>query len=367
MIALQPGALPGQAGHLHLNPHFRTAVQALSGPGGIVRVQNSSCQLKAFDTAGMGRYDLEMEVGGCGPRVFGDMRNAAGDGRMRTNKGTSGLIGMVLVFLLSGFSFSDDAVAESQWTTSPPKVDGLAGEWPSDRLYSEKGVNVDYAFRNDGRNLYILFMLRNSKSPGAIDAGEMTIYLGTAGKKKKDFGVRFIKRTVTTDQFIAAMEKLVGPLTEENKMRLLTEPYYTVLEADAVDKKGKVIPPSGPRAEVELPAFNGTRQGGLTTYEFSVPLSSGKLYPGGFVAEPGTNIEVGFEWGGLAKVMGPAMPNRPEPPPPSGAPTGSGEPTEFGETPAQKQLSAYDVMSGPDRSGIKKRSFWVRVKLAQDR
>lgn len=81
----------------------------------------------------------------------------------------------------------------------------------------------------------------------------------------------------------------------------------------------------------------------------------------------GKNIEVGFEWGGLAKVMGPAMPNRPEPPPPSGAPTGSGEPTEFGETPAQKQLSAYDVMSGPDRSGIKKRSFWVRVKLAQDR
>jgi len=293
--------------------------------------------------------------------VFSEMRYDSRKRRVRPIRWIAALIGMGLVFFLSGFSFSEDGVVESRWTASPPKVDGLAVEWPSDFLYFEKGVNVGYAFRNDGRNLYILFMLRNPLSSSSIEGGGMTIYFRTDGKKKKGFGIRFIKRTVTADQFIMTLEKRGQLLTEGNKVELLTQPNYTLLEADAVDKNGKVISPPGPRVEVELPAFNVTKQGDIMTYEFRIPLSSRELYPAGIVAEPGKNIEVGFEWARMTKGMERAMSTRPEP---RGQTGFGGSPDWFGDTPAQQQLRAFDSVASPYRSGAKKPFFWVSVKLA---
>jgi hypothetical protein len=271
---------------------------------------------------------------------------------------------MSLALFLSGFAFSDELAAESKWAASPPTVDGLASEWPSDNLYFYKDLKIEYAFRNDGRNLYVLFVFKDPKSLSTVGATGMTVYCGLDGKKKKYFGVRFIKKNVTTDEYVTAMAKRGEPVTEEKLKELWKERQHFLLEANAVNRKGEVISSFGPGAGPEPPAFDVTRQGTVVTYEFRIPLSSRELFPSGMGAEPGKNLDVGLEWGGLTKIMERAMANSPGP---SSSTAGRGDapPEPFGETPAQKQLHAYDAMSSPYGSSTKKHSIWVRLKLAQ--
>jgi hypothetical protein len=91
--------------------------------------------------------------------------------------------------------------AESRWTASPLKVDGLNNEWQSDNLYSKKKPDVNYAFKNDGRNLYILFVFKNSKSLNSTEATGMAIYCSPERTKQKNKGIRFIKENIVTYEF----------------------------------------------------------------------------------------------------------------------------------------------------------------------
>jgi hypothetical protein len=265
-----------------------------------------------------------------------------------------------LMLLFSGFALSEDPVALSQWTSSPLQLDGLAEEWKTDSLLHEKKLDLDYGFRNDGRNLYILLAFKNPKFLSSIDTMGIKISGSPVGTKPNDSGFRFIKKTLTADQFIAMLEYQGVRLTGDKKEELRRQSRHPVYAAFAVDKKGKILSPSGSVTDVNPPAFQTQRQGNLSTYEFRIPLASRKASPAGIEAEPGATISVSFEWGGSAQKT---LSTRTSWSTPWAMVSGDAI-ADNAETRAQEFLNSFDAMSKPSLE-TKKYAFRVDVRLAK--
>jgi len=266
-----------------------------------------------------------------------------------------GMIQIVLVALFLSIHLPAEEIVPSIWTATPLQIDGQIEDWTGAALTSEKGIGVNYAFRNDGRELYVLLIFKNPKSLSSIDMTGLTLYASTTGKKDKDWGVRFIRRAVTGVQLIEYMEKMGQPLTEEKKAEIQGKPQLVLFTATAVNKKGEEIFPSGPVQNFDLPGFRTGRQEDAVLYEFRVPLVSRDVHPTGIGAEPGRDVKIGFEWGGLTKEMKEAMKGQTR-----GTATGA-------DANRDEQTTGTYLGTPPSTgpSGPKKYSFWVDVKLAQ--
>jgi hypothetical protein len=269
------------------------------------------------------------------------------------------LSGISLTLFLAGAAFPVDRTAESRWTPSPIKVDGQADEWQAASLYSENRPAVSYAFKNDGRSLYILMVFRNAKSLDAIEATGIAIYCSPEGTNEKINGTRFIKEAIPVDRFISLLENQGKVLTEEDKGFLRTRFQYPVFEAYAIDREGKYVPAAGPPPGVEPPVFSAAKKENIVTYEFRIPLGPRAPQPAGLSSQPGKTIKVGFAWGGSAmKVLSTKTSWQ------SPQSIVSGDVfTGSGETRAQEFLSSFDGLSRPSLK-TKEYSFWVDVKLA---
>jgi hypothetical protein len=113
------------------------------------------------------------------------------------------------------------------------------------------------------------------------------------------------------------------------------------------------------------------KQDKLTIYEFRVPLAAREIHPAGIASEPGKNIKVGFEWGGMTAEMRKAMASGIGA---EGARAGAMD-SGFADTGEDtgKAINEDEGMSAGGsgsslarmRMGPKKYSFWVDVKLAQ--
>jgi hypothetical protein len=273
---------------------------------------------------------------------------------MIKNRLILGLAQVVALLLFISISLPAQDVVQSTWTAPPPQIDGRSEDWSGDAVTSEKGVGVDYAFRNDGRDLYILLIFKDPKFLSSIDMSGITMYASTSGKKDKDSGVRFIKKTVTGEQLIEYMEKMGNPLAEERKQELKAKPQLILFTATAVNKKGEEVFPAGPVQDVDLPGFRTGRQENMVLYELRIPLVSRDVHPTGIGAEPGKDIKIGFEWGGMTKEMREAM-------------KGQARGTATGADAARDSATGTYMGSPPSTgpAGPKKYSFWVDVKLAQ--
>lgn len=274
---------------------------------------------------------------------------------MRKHALFPGVIQIGLLSLFLSLPLPAEQVVPSGWAATPLQVDGQVEDWTGAALSTEKGIGVDYAFRNDGRDLYVLLIFKNPKSLSSIDMTGLTLYANTSGKKDKDWGVRFIKRTVGGAQLIEYMEKMGQPLAEERKAEIQDKPQLILFTATAVNKKGEEIFPSNPVQDVNLPGFRIGRQEDAVLYEFRVPLISRDVHPTGIGTDPGKSIKIGFEWGGMTKEMREAMRGQPRG-------TATGADANRDEQTTGTYLGTHPS-TGP--SGPKKHSFWVDVKLAQ--
>lgn len=264
-----------------------------------------------------------------------------------------GFIQIFALFLFAQVFFAAENLVQSKWTASPLQVDGQNGEWLDEAMAFEKSVAVDYAFRNDGRNLYVLFMFKNPKYLSSVEMSGITLYFNTLGKKDKDYGVRFVRKTVNAEQLIAYLEKQGQTLTEEAKQGILDkQQQYVIFSATAVNKKGEDIFPAVAPQDVDPPGFKIGRQQNVLTYEFRIPLVSREIHPAGIGTEPGKDLKVGFEWGGLTKEMKEAMKGQR-----SSRGTGADMTTET-------TGGDYEGSPAPGAAGPKKYSFWADVKLA---
>jgi len=272
-------------------------------------------------------------------------------------------ISLVILVLLSAIpGFSEKKIIESKWAAQPLRIDGLNDDWDGDALTPEKGSKVDYAVRNDAQNLYVLLVFKDPKSLSTINSTGITLYFSPEGKKTKDNGVHFIKKRVTPDELIASLEQQGEVLTEEQKQGIKAKPALIMFAAEMVGKKGQEASETTPAPGTLRPGFKTGQQDNEVIYEFRVPLARSKTYPGGVGAEPGQNVTIGFEWGGLTEEMRQAMNAR--------ARSESGRGGVTGESSAGSVIIPGRGEAGPPQDSSmaipKKYSFWAVVKLAQN-
>ncbi len=266
------------------------------------------------------------------------------------------LIQIITIPLFVSIYLPAEEIVQSIWTAAPLQIDGQIEDWAGAAVTSEKGAGVDYAFRNDGRDLYVLLIFKNPKFLSSIDKTGVTIYASTSGKKDKDMGVRFIKKIVSGAQLIEYMEKMGQPLAEERKLQLKDAPQVVLFTGTALNKKGEEVFPPGPVPDIDLPGFRYGQQENTIIYEFRIPLVARDVHPTGIGAEPGKDLKIGFEWGGLTKEMKEAM-------------KGQARGTSIGaDANRDEQTTGTNILDSPistGPSGPKKHSFWADVKLAQ--
>jgi len=75
---------------------------------------------------------------------------------------------LILTLSLSGFS--KEKTITSNWVTAPLAIDGSCDEWEDDALNFEKKVSVEYAFKNDAENFYIIFIFKDPRYLSSINA-----------------------------------------------------------------------------------------------------------------------------------------------------------------------------------------------------
>jgi hypothetical protein len=264
----------------------------------------------------------------------------------------------VLFSAIPGFSEKD--AVESTWAAQPLKIDGLNDDWTGTALAIEKSTKVAYALKNDGQNLYVLFVFNDPKSLSTIDRTGITFYFSREGKKDKDSGIHFIRKMVKPDELIATLEKQGETLTEEQKQSIRSKPALILFDAERMGKKGEESPEEALPQGTLRAGFRTSNKDGDVIYEFRVPLAEVETSAGAGGAEPGQNIRIGFEWGGLTEQMRQAMNAR------ARGDLGRGL---GGESRAGDVIATRPQEGGAPGSGNmivpKRQSFWTDVKLAK--
>ena len=209
------------------------------------------------------------------------------------------ILAVVAMFAVSGFP--KDTVVESKWASAPVRIDGLEQDWQGSTFLTDGGSKAQYALRNDGKNLYVIFLFKDPTSSSTIEFTGLKVFFNAEGKKSRDLGVHFIKKRVTADTLVAYMEKKGETLTDARKAEIRKESMYTLSEAEVINPE-KVAAPADPAVQTDPPLFSAKSQNRVLVYELRIPLSRTNQ-PGGLGSDPGNTVKLGFEWGGLTKEI----------------------------------------------------------------
>ncbi len=207
-----------------------------------------------------------------------------------------------VVLALCSPGISAEKFVQSQWAATAPNIDGSNSDWEGGTLTLNKKTQVDYAFRNDADNLYVIFIFNDPRQfMSTIRDSGIVLWLNTDGKKKKNYGIKFAIKTVSADNYIQIVEEMLGEsMPEEKKKQIKAKESYQIFHNEVIDKEGNApIIASGPAA----PAFNTIGGRETVVYEFKVPLKKDESHPVGIGAQPGGSLTIGFEWGGTTKEM----------------------------------------------------------------
>jgi hypothetical protein len=245
------------------------------------------------------------------------------------------------------------APVQSRWQKSPIKIDGDISDWLAPSFQTEKQVQVDYAFGNDGENLYLIFVFKDQKYLSSLAQTGFTIWFNDQGKKKKKLGLRFEKKTLSSAELIAVMEKKSGPLADEKKKEMLAKPAYVVNQFVAVngdnDDQTDLVFKQPP-----LPEFIALSASGRLAFEFRIPIGPGN----GLNLAPGKTVMVGFDWGGSTKEMRRALLQH------GGYEGGGGGGMPEAQDLDPEGAGAPDSGELPSMRGPKHYVFWCELALA---
>ncbi len=258
---------------------------------------------------------------------------------------------------VSGSASSEIPTALSRPVLAPVTVDGSADEWPpGDRIFDKKS-GAELAFLNDGRNLYVLVVLKNPAARKSLEGTGMTIFSRPSGSKKPGNGVLFFSRLVSADAYIGWQESRGALLTDEEKSALRKTATHAVFLAFAVSEKGSAYGPLLRQSDIDPPDFRAAERADEATCEFRIPLAPSGEVPGGIGADPGAIIRVSFNWGGIERKTLSTPSSREAPSSQSGYVSGTGR------TWGQEFLDTFDAMSRPT-TGTEKYVFSVDLTLA---
>ncbi len=268
----------------------------------------------------------------------------------------------LLILAVCFAGFSKEKTVESMWVESSLSVDGLDDDWVGDALNFEKKFEVDYAFRNDADNLYVLFIFKDPVFQSTVKTTGMTLWINTEGKKKKKYGIHFKPRRVSADNVIFNLEKQKGPIPEAEKDNIRSKPFYFFYQGDVKDKKGKILTPTALGGELAVPLFRVQAKQKMMVYELVMSLRILEKLSAKHKMEPGKTVKVGFEWGGLTERMKAQRMARIK----QAAERGSGtKATTTSAREGELDRRSGGSINGRSSKSPKKYSFWVDVELAQ--
>lgn len=221
---------------------------------------------------------------------------------MKQKKLTHSVLLAFFILTLITIGFSKDKPVESQWVATPASIDGMNTEWNNVPLYTHKKVNVDYAFMNDAENLFILFVFKDPKYLSSINWTGMTIWLSPQGKKDKNLGIRFIKKEITADDYIALLEEQTGKaIADEEKEKIRRIKAYMLFDQELINKQAPDYSDDAPKPRFKGALFRNNTLEKTLVYEFSFSLSRLAEVAPQIAAEPGKALNLNFEWGGATK------------------------------------------------------------------
>jgi hypothetical protein len=263
-----------------------------------------------------------------------------------------------LAVLVSAPLFTQVLSVESHRAFSPIKIDGRGDDWPPASPALEAKAGAELRFQNDGRNLYVLLVLKKLEALKSAETTGMTIFRRPPGRKKPGSGVYFLAKDVSAEDIIRWRESQGALLTDDEKAEVRRSARQPLFLAFAVGAKGSMYGPLVRRQiDTDPPDFVVFRGAGEATYEFRIPLSSPESVPGGIGAEPGQSIRISFDWGGAVSKSLSTKGSREAPSSESGYMSGTGR------TWGQEFLDTFDSMSRPS-IGTGKYSIAVDLKLA---
>ena len=143
------------------------------------------------------------------------------------------------ICILTSAGYTADDFIQSTAISAPLRVDGMMDDWADVELQQEKKFGINYAFKNDGDLLYILFVFNDPRYLTSINMTGMTIYLNPEGKKDKDYYINFRTVRVSAENYIAILESRGRTLTDADKQRLMANPFYTMNENEVTNEKAK--------------------------------------------------------------------------------------------------------------------------------
>ena len=273
---------------------------------------------------------------------------------------------LFLITFLAGKGLAKKDAVVSTWAATPLTIDGSQEEWTDGTLSFEKKVAVDYAFRNDAENLFILFVFKDPKYLSTINATGLTIWFNTEGKKKEKYGITFTKQQVSAENFIAIMERQRGALTEEEKNNIRANPRYFLHNTKITDKDKKssseaitATNTDTETGEAGQAVFRSSNVNKMLVYEFAIPLQKAEVQAPGIGTEPGKLIKVGFEWGGMTEAMKKARAERRRIPGTDAMRAG-----ESADSWSRRSQGARQTSQA--RQTPKQYSFWVDVQLSKN-
>lgn len=262
------------------------------------------------------------------------------------------LIFLTIIALTISVSAEKDIV-KSKWTNTPVRIDGKTDEWKDIQLKNYKKLQIDYGFKNDKTYLFITLKFNDFKYLSSLRTTGITLWLNSQKKKKKKFGINFIKTSIPSHNFIAMMEKKYGPMPENKKAEIKKRKYYNIFQNKII--KGKEEFPINVKSK-KVPAFNVAPAKRTLILEFQIPLERVKDQIAGIGASPGDEIMIGFVWGGMTKEMRAEMMRRRSL---SSTRASSGRPTSL-----TGERRKEGTRSAPPVRRQKKYSFWIPVKLS---
>jgi hypothetical protein len=230
------------------------------------------------------------------------------------------------------------------------RIDGNGDDWPPAKRVLDAKSGAEVAFRNDARNLYVLFAVKGPRAVESLESTGLTILAGNGG-------VLFLKRAVATEAYIRWRESQGELMTDAERAGLGGSAKHDLCLTFAVGAKGSVSGPLRRLAESEPPEFGVSEGAGGTVYELKIPLAPPETVPGGLGVSPGTTFRISFEWGGTARKILSTPASRQTPPAEAGGLYGVA-------TPAQQFLNMFDSMSRPT-TGTKRYAFAFDLTLVK--
>ena len=293
---------------------------------------------------------------------------------MKNKKALDKMLILILVGILSaaGFAAAKDESIESQWAASPPGIDGMNTEWGIVPMNTYKKTAVDYAFMNDGENLFVLFTFKNPKFLSSINWTGLTVWFSPEGNKEKNLGIRFLRKQISADDYIALLEKQVGQtMPEDRKNQIRQNKAYWLFDQELVNKKAADYSEDAENPKYNGATFRSNIMDKAVIYEIMISLPRLAEIAPEIGSEPGNALNLNFDWGGATKeykeALASGLASRDMRARDEGA-TGNltGE-RGAGESLGSLERDSSDLARMRSQlQRVKQYDFWIAVKLAQN-